>query len=146
MPTPDDQYFAGRKSPEIGKPGWGYLAHRRLGVPEWVMVVIAIIGGLIVTPLLLLGIGLFVFAGVMPDTVYSKGYSESSFKSLKVGMTTQQVEAVMGSPLSKGTWYTPDQEMWQYSKQGSDEAVYYFRALYFKGGRLQAVQMELFYE
>ncbi len=32
-------------------------------------------------------------------TVYAKGYSESKFRSLRVGMTARQVEDIMGPPL-----------------------------------------------
>ena len=67
MPTPDDPYFAGRESTEVGKPEWGYLAHRWLGVPEWVMVSLAIVGGLIAVPVLLF---LFASAFLLDDIYY----------------------------------------------------------------------------
>jgi hypothetical protein len=145
MGSPDGPDVAGRIVSNDAEPEQPRQAHRWLGLPWWAVVIL----GVFLSPFVLVGVlggGLFVYIIASSDTVYSKGYSETSFKSLTVGMTTGEVEAVMGPPLSKEPWYEPDQETWSYSKQGGVNGIYYIRALYFKGGRLSQVQMELFYE
>jgi hypothetical protein len=63
-------------------------------------------------------------------TVYANGYSESKFRSIRVGMTVRQVEAIMGPPLMKGLWQVPNgsgpftpgvdplHEVWHYARGG----------------------------
>ena len=63
-------------------------------------------------------------------TVYADGYSESNFRSIRVGMTMHQVEAIMGPPLMKGLWQVPNgsgpfkpgldrvDEVWHYARGG----------------------------
>jgi hypothetical protein len=63
-------------------------------------------------------------------TVYADGYSESKFRSIHVGMTVHQVEAIMGPPLMKGLWQVPNgsgpftpgvdpvDEVWHYARGG----------------------------
>ena len=43
-------------------------------------------------------------------TVYADGYSESKFRSIRVGMTVRQVEEIMGPPLMKGSVAGPQWE------------------------------------
>jgi outer membrane protein assembly factor BamE (lipoprotein component of BamABCDE complex) len=38
------------------------------------------------------------------STIYAQGYSESKFRSLRVGMTPRQVEEIMGPPFERGQW------------------------------------------
>jgi hypothetical protein len=42
-------------------------------------------------------------------TVYAEGYSESKFRSIRVGMTVRQVEDIMGPPLVKGQCQVPNE-------------------------------------
>src|SRR4051794_22008714 len=63
-------------------------------------------------------------------TLYAKGYSESRFRSLRVGMRTRQVEDILGPPLEKGKWQVPNgsgpitpgggilDEIWYYTRGG----------------------------
>jgi outer membrane protein assembly factor BamE (lipoprotein component of BamABCDE complex) len=71
------------------------------------------------------------------STVYSKGYSEQQFRTLRVGMTAAQVEAIMGPPLWKGTHpafglpYT-----WFYTTHEDVTANYKRRWVAFQNGRV----------
>jgi outer membrane protein assembly factor BamE (lipoprotein component of BamABCDE complex) len=52
-------------------------------------------------------IGLAVFAVrqmFFANTIYSVGYDELRFRQVRVGMTSSQVEALMGPPLEKVPW------------------------------------------
>ncbi len=123
-------------------------AYRWLGLPRWVRSIVIIVGILTVVPALP-AIGLVVFILASSDTVYSPGYSERAFKGLRIGTPVGEVEAAMGPPLSKGLWYydvRPDREMWIYSKEGHVGAIFFRRVLFFKDGRLDHVDSELFYE
>jgi hypothetical protein len=75
MPAPVDRYFTGRESTGVGKPEWGYLAHRRLGVNEWVMISLAIVGGIIAIPTLLLFAASFLL-----DDIYYRADKSVSFE------------------------------------------------------------------
>ena len=67
------------------------------------------------------------------DTVYSKGYSESNFQSLRVGMTPDQVEGLMGRPLKKITMESF--HVWWYSESpGSND--FQRRHVVFREGRV----------
>ena len=39
------------------------------------------------------------------NTVYSAGYDESRFRQVRVGMTSEEVEALLGPPLEKVPWW-----------------------------------------
>lgn len=88
------------------------------------------------------GYGLVLFFVAFPeygptDTVYSKGYSEAKFQSLRVGMTPGQVEAVVGPPLRK----IPSKaafETWWYSESPSSND-FRRRHLTFEQGRIRRI-------
>jgi outer membrane protein assembly factor BamE (lipoprotein component of BamABCDE complex) len=89
----------------------------------------------------------------MNDTVYSKGYSERSFKSLRVGMTIEQVEAAIGPPLHRYSnsspgfsGYPPGEERWDYSESRSGNSTYYMRIIDFKNRRVSGIHASFFYE
>jgi hypothetical protein len=65
------------------------------------------------------------------DTRYAAGYSESGWRKLRRGMTTREVEAILGPALKK-IHYERDHEIWSYtdSPRGSD---YWRRAVSFRG-------------
>jgi outer membrane protein assembly factor BamE (lipoprotein component of BamABCDE complex) len=52
------------------------------------------------------------------DTVYAKGFSESKFRSVKVGMKTEDLLSVLGPPLKRAPWGSLP-EVWQYTDQRS---------------------------
>jgi hypothetical protein len=44
---------------------------------------------------------------VSASTVYSAGFDESRFRQVRVGMTSEQVELLLGPPLKKVPWWQP---------------------------------------
>ncbi|MHB1558574.1 MAG: hypothetical protein ACYC61_14045 [Isosphaeraceae bacterium] len=84
------------------------------------------------------------------DTLYAEGYNESSFGSLRVGMTARQVEEIMGPPLARGEYHSvpgagpiaPGQgqsgEYWSYARGGKHaehgKTYYWKRDVYFRKG------------
>ena len=50
------------------------------------------------------------------ETVYTEGYSESRFRSIRPGMATADVLSVMGPPLRRARWGGYPQ-VWFYSDQ-----------------------------
>lgn len=89
-------------------------------------------------------------------TVYANGYSESKFRSLRVGMTARQVEDIMGPPLGRGQWQdvsgggptTPVagtlEDYWAYSRAGRAPRLgnasgnYWKRAVMFRNGSVDS--------
>jgi hypothetical protein len=79
-------------------------------------------------------------------TVYAEGYSESKFRSLRVGMTVRQVEDIMGPPLERGTWIVPSgggpvthwestvDLLWYYTRAGKASGNYWQREVRFRKG------------
>ena len=100
------------------------------------MVVIAVIGvHLAFVRLLLLNDPFFGLG-----TIYSQQFSEERFRTIQVGMTTAEVEAVMGPPLRKVPWGSPsDDEMWFYSEGLNSTANFWRRWLLFQKGKVSAV-------
>jgi hypothetical protein len=85
--------------------------------------------------------------GLLGDkTFYAAGYNESKFRSLSVGMTSSEVEEIMGPPLIKGQWQEPIpgkpitpgegplHERWGYSCAAKPIGNYWMREVWFKGG------------
>ncbi len=85
------------------------------------------------------------------STVYAGGYSESKFRSLRVGMTSPQFEDIMGPPMEKGHWYdvgdaavgqpvTPgegiESDVWCYTRAGKARGNYWQREVWFPNGVL----------
>jgi hypothetical protein len=83
-------------------------------------------------------------------TVYADGYSESSFRSIRVGMSVRQVEEIMGPPQEKRQWQVPDgsglnttgvgplDDIWYYTRGGRHvergTASHWQRAVLFRNG------------
>jgi SmpA / OmlA family len=73
-------------------------------------------------------------------TVYSPGYSESRFNSIRKGMTRQQVETIMGPPLTKTiAEYQGGDEMWAFSDQPSITSNYWQRWVIFNKGQVSII-------
>ena len=80
------------------------------------------------------------------STVYAKKYSESKFRSLRVGMTVRQVEDIMGPPLETGHWQVPSgsgpttpgdgplDDLWYYTRAGKALGNYWRREVWFRNG------------
>lgn len=100
------------------------------------MVVIAVIGVHLAFVRLMLVSDPFFGHG----TIYSQQYSEERFRTIQVGMTTAEVEAVMGPPLRKESASIPaDDEMWHYSDQFNGTANFWRRWLLFQKGKVLVV-------
>jgi hypothetical protein len=79
-------------------------------------------------------------------TVYRDGFRESAFRSLRVGMSARQVEAIMGPSLDVGQWLeTPQGQpidpgagrlhpLWRYTRPGKQMGDYWQREVWFKDG------------
>jgi hypothetical protein len=70
-----------------------------------------------------------------------RGSSESRFQRIRVGMTTAEVEAILGPPLLKGDWgcLTPspgDRDTWRYSNQHHYAANFWRRCVIFEKGKV----------
>ena len=76
-------------------------------------------------------------------TFYSAGYSERRFHAVRIGMTREDVEAIVGPPLEKVPWNasvgSPNEEMWHYSERRDDTANYWRRCVLFKDGKVREV-------
>jgi hypothetical protein len=70
------------------------------------------------------------------DTVYADGYSEQRFTTISIGMTTNQVQAIMGAPIRKNSWVDGgDIELWRYSDSPGDGNCWR-RWVFFKNGKV----------
>ena len=113
---------------------------------------------------------------VMPeDTIYGPGYSESCFQKVTLGMTTSEVEKLVGLPLEisehsgltftrrytisggvrtlVGEWGNSDSPpiidkiRWYYSKPGPQHDHYYMRIIKFSGeGKVIEKRHEFYYD
>ena len=74
------------------------------------------------------------------DTVYSSGYSEKSFATLRVGMTERQVSALLGEPLELYTVTDDGVPLlgWKYSRCANDHS-YRVRCVLFREGRVDRI-------
>lgn len=73
-------------------------------------------------------------------TVYSPSYNESRFDSIMIGMSSRQVEAIMGSPLKKTFQvYQGGDEMWAFSDQPTITSDYWRRWIIFEKGRASVI-------
>lgn len=89
-------------------------------------------------------------------TIYARGYSESKFRSLRVGMTPPQVEEIMGPPLTKAQWQEsipgqpitpgvgPLHEIWCYSGPGKRRGNFWMREVCFKDGVVLSLEREFY--
>jgi hypothetical protein len=73
-------------------------------------------------------------------TVYSSGYSEGRFNSLRRGMTRLQVETIMGPPLKRTiAEYQGGDEMWAFSDQPTITSNYWQRWVIFNKGKASVI-------
>jgi hypothetical protein len=76
-------------------------------------------------------------------TFYSAGFSESRFRTLHVGMTRGEVEAIVGPPLRKvpqnQSTGPRDEELWCYSDRQDESANFWRRWVYLENGKVVSV-------
>lgn len=87
-----------------------------------------------------IGLAMFVVRAILSwNTVYSAGYDEGRFRQVRVGMTSEEVEGLMGPPLRKLPW--PDQNLmiWMYTAKRSGGGDYWRRHVFMKDGKVVQV-------
>jgi hypothetical protein len=70
-----------------------------------------------------------------PDTRYSSGFSHRRFLRVTPGMTTSEVEGLLGPPLSIYFVERTGEAGWKYSDTVTDSS-YYARSVLFRNGRV----------
>jgi outer membrane protein assembly factor BamE (lipoprotein component of BamABCDE complex) len=63
-------------------------------------------------------------------TTFSKDFSETKFRTIRQGQTKQDVQLILGEPLSKDTDQMRHEEIWRYS-QGRSDRNYWCRVIVF---------------
>ena len=79
-------------------------------------------------------------------TQYAPGFSESRFQQVYVGMTTDQVEALLGPPIDKLGWGTPGVQRWAYTNQVSATSNFHRRWVFVEGGKVATVVNDYWYD
>jgi hypothetical protein len=80
------------------------------------------------------------------STVYSTGYDESRFRQVRVGMTSEEVEQLLGPPLKKvpwwqpGVWGQPSDVNWLYTDCRPGFSNYWMRNVLMGDGKVIQVQ------
>jgi hypothetical protein len=77
------------------------------------------------------------------STVYARRYSESKFRSVRVGMTVRQVEAILGPPLRRGRCYAFD-DVSEYSDQRTVTENFRRRWVVWRAGEVERVINDFF--
>jgi hypothetical protein len=81
------------------------------------------------------------------STVYATGYSESGFRSIRVGMTASRVEERLGSPLSRETLavgHGSQEESWQYSRPSKLHGCHWQRIIFFRDGIVNYIETDYY--
>ncbi len=75
------------------------------------------------------------------DTEYASGYSAPAFQQLRLGMTEQEVLALLGSPLDRWPRMESGEVGWQWTRSPGSNS-YRVRSVVFRSGRV----VEIFHE
>ena len=83
-------------------------------------------------------------------TIYSEHYSEGRFRTLRVGMTPAEVDAIIGRPLRSDIWNSsgvpPARDVWFYSTGPDDTSNYYRRWVLFEHGKVTAIVNDFWWD
>ena len=91
----------------------------------------------------MIGVALWLARSLNPlATIYSAGYSEGRFQTLRVGMSPEQVEAAIGPPLAKAPCGN-DTVNWMFSA-GAGGPFYWRRWVIFEGGKVTVIVGDFF--
>jgi outer membrane protein assembly factor BamE (lipoprotein component of BamABCDE complex) len=71
-------------------------------------------------------------------TVYAKGYDESRFRAIRIGMTASQVEMLVGPPLPRPSWW-PEDDVWFYTFFSQQRTSHRMRRVVFRDGKVVEV-------
>jgi hypothetical protein len=74
----------------------------------------------------------FVMCPLDSRTIYSKGFSDLRFRRIEIGMTGDEVERILGPPLSRS-----HAAGWEYTQQATGTSNYFKRVIWFKDGRVE---------
>jgi hypothetical protein len=97
---------------------------------QLLMIVIAVIG------LAMFAVRQMFFA----NTIYAVGYNELSFRQVRMGMTSSQVEALMGPPLEKVPWPEGGGVIWCYTgRRYNRSGDYWKRDVWIKDDKVSNV-------
>ena len=69
-------------------------------------------------------------------TAYAPTYSTSGFRRVQVGMTTEQVQQLLGKPLDEWTPNSSGDAYWRWTRSGDGSHYYRYRVAVFRAGRL----------
>ena len=78
------------------------------------------------------------------STVYSEQYDEVKFESIRIGMDTGEVEAILGPPLSKTPWDDGHTVLWKYSDQLGSMDNFWKRWIYIEDGKVNWIVNEFY--
>ena len=87
----------------------------------------------------LIAVGLcFIRQMYFANTVYSVHYNERRFGRIRVGMTTAEVESLLGPPLRKvpQLYGVPEVTSWMYSDKRHGGGDYWMRNVYFQNNKI----------
>lgn len=107
--------------------------------------ILALLVGLVPLHFWLLdGLDGFFFSLVSEDsTVYASGYSGWSFRHVHIGMTSNEVVSLLGSPLETGALPDEGCVTWLYSNKKRDTS-YHVRTIVLKGGVVSEIIAEFY--
>ena len=77
------------------------------------------------------------------ETIYTAGYDEQKFESIKTGMTADQVNKLMGEPL-KRIDVDGHRVIWLYSKQGPHDTNYKIRNVWLQENKVVRIDRSFF--
>jgi outer membrane protein assembly factor BamE (lipoprotein component of BamABCDE complex) len=81
-----------------------------------------------------------------PDnTIYADNYSETGFRQIRAGMSSNDVEAVIGAPLKKAP-YPGGASVWHYTDQYNRTRSFWGRWLVIANDRVEEVVNDCFEE
>jgi len=97
--------------------------------------------------------GWFFSLDVPNNTVYASAYTDAAFRKIKVGMTTNEVQTILGTPLcvygekdptgKPWKYYEQIGELWQYSK-AIEDLSFHVRNIVFKNGKVHEIVCEYY--
>lgn len=71
------------------------------------------------------------------NTLYARGYDEDRFQQIRAGMTSEEVEALVGPPLKKYPWaYQPSLVGWCYTDKRRGYGDYWKREVFLEKGKV----------
>jgi hypothetical protein len=78
-------------------------------------------------------------------TVYARGYDESKFRAIRIGMTAPQVERLAGLPLRRMTPYWPGaDDLWLYTDFSQRRTCHRRRWVIFRDGKVVEVRNDFY--